>query len=78
MIEVSSDVPVRRLTLELVKPKWGEDHNVGSMDGGVDLIPGETLIIRVRGLKCGKIDRSIPWDVKTLRLVIHIYVSSEW
>lgn len=56
-IEVSSDVPIKGLVLELVEPKWGEDHDVTFEDRGIDLIPGETISIGVRGLRCGDENR---------------------
>ena len=52
-IEISSDVPVKGFVLEVVEPKWGEDHNVAFEDRGFDLIPGEVISIGVRGLICG-------------------------
>lgn len=56
-IEISSDVPVKGLVIEVVEPDWGEDHNVGFDDRGFDLIPGETISIGVQGLKCGDEER---------------------
>ena len=49
-LEVSSDVPVKGLVLE---PRRGEDHEVYFDDGGIDLIPGDSISIGVRGLKYG-------------------------
>ncbi len=52
-IEISSDVPVKGLVLEVVDRKWGEDRDVAFEDCGFDLIPGEVISIGVRGLQCG-------------------------
>ena len=56
-IEISSDVPVKGFVLELVEPKWGEDHDVAFEDRGIDLVPGETISIGVQGLKWGDEER---------------------
>ena len=50
-------MPIKGLVLELVEPKWGEDHDVTFEDRGIDLIPGETISIGVRGLRCGDENR---------------------
>lgn len=56
-IEISSDVPVKGFVLEVVEPKWGEDHDVAFEDRGIDLVPGESVTIGVRGLNCGDEER---------------------
>lgn len=49
---VSADVPVKGLVLEVVDPKGGHSA-VKFEDNGVDLMPGESVCIGVRGLECG-------------------------
>ena len=56
-IEVSSDVPVKGLVLEVVEPKWGKGHDVVFEDRGIDLVPGEIVSFRVQGLTCGDEER---------------------
>ena len=56
-VEISSDVPIKGLVLEVIEPKWGEDHDVTFSDSGIDLMPGEIISIGVRGLKCGDEER---------------------
>lgn len=57
-IDISSDVPIKGFVLDVVKRKREEedeeeDEDVAFEDSGIDLIPGETITIGVRGLKCG-------------------------
>lgn len=52
-VQVSSDVPVKGLVLETVDPRH-QDHEVRFLDNGIDLVPGESVSIGVRGLKCGE------------------------
>ena len=52
-IHISSDVPIKGFVLDVVRQKWGEDHDVAFEDSGIDLIPGEVITIGVQGLKCG-------------------------
>ena len=56
-VEVSSDVPIKGLVLEVIEPKRGKDHDVTFSDGGIDLMPGEIISIGVSGLKCGDEER---------------------
>ncbi len=51
-VMVSADVPVKGLVLEVEDPKE-RDAAVSFEDNGVDLMPGESVRIGVKGLKCG-------------------------
>lgn len=57
-VMVSADVPVKGLVLEAVDAKE-RDSGVTFEDNGVDLIPGESVYIGVKGLKCGDEGRLI-------------------